>query len=148
MLYQLKYNFDKSVIDKIAVKCADTINNLFADIDAIIPSPPSNLNRPFQPVYELAKRISELTDIKLDINYVSKLPTEQIKSLTESDDRNLVLERAISIKDDRYRNKNILLFDDLFRSGDTLNIIAKKLKNEGGINSIKALCVTKTRTKR
>ena len=148
MLYQLKYNFDKSVIDKIAVKCADIINNLFADIDAIIPSPPSNLNRPFQPVYELAKRISELTDIKLDINYVSKLPTEQIKSLTESDDRNLVLERAISIKDDRYRNKNILLFDDLFRSGDTLNIIAKKLKNEGGINSIKALCVTKTRTKR
>ena len=61
---------------------------------------------------------------------------------------NIDLSMLSSIKDDRYRNKNILLFDDLFRSGDTLNIIAKKLKNEGGINSIKALCVTKTRTKR
>ena len=148
MLYQLKYNFDKSVIEKIAIKCADTINNLFTDIDVIIPSPPSNLNRPFQPVYELAKRISELTKISLDINYVSKLPTEQIKSLAESEERNLILERAISIKDDRYRSKNILLFDDLFRSGDTLNIIAHKLKNEGGVNSIKSICVTKTRTKR
>ena len=148
MLYQLKYNFDKSGIEKIGTKCADVINNLFTDIDVIIPSPPSSLNRPFQPVYELAKRISELTKIPLDINYVSKLPTEQIKSIAESDDRNLVLERAISIKNDRYINKNILLFDDLFRSGDTLNVIAQKLKNEGRVNSTKALCVTNTRTKR
>jgi predicted amidophosphoribosyltransferase len=47
--------------------------------------------------------------------------------MKEHEDRNLILERAISLKDIRYKNKNILLFDDLFRSGDTLNVISKKL---------------------
>lgn len=56
--------------------------------------------------------------------------------------------RAITIKDKKYKGKNILLFDDLFRSGDTLNVVAKKLTFEGEVNGIKALCVTKTRTKK
>lgn len=148
LLYKLKYNFDKNSIENIAQRCAETIGKVIPNVDVIIPSPPSNLNRPFQPVYELAKRISEITKIPFDIDYVTKLPTEQIKTLADQEDRNLILDRAISINDKKYKDKNILLFDDLFRSGDTLNVIAKKLKINGGVNSIKAICVTKTRTKR
>lgn len=147
-MYKLKYNFDKSSIEPIAQRCSTVLKEYFSDIDIIIPSPPSNLNRPFQPVYELASRISELTKIPVDLGFVKKLPTEQIKSLSDQESRNIVLERAISIKDKKYKGKNILLFDDLFRSGDTLNVIAKKLKYDGEVNNIKALCVTKTRTKR
>lgn len=148
LIYKLKYNFDKSVIEIIAQRCAKTIIDIFPNIDVIIPSPPSNLNRPFQPVFELALRISELIKIPVDLKFIEKLPTEQIKTLSNQEDRNIVLERAITIKDKKYKDKSILLFDDLFRSGDTLNAIAKKLKCEGEVNSIKALCVTKTRTKR
>ncbi len=148
LLYKLKYNFDKNSIENIAQRCAETISKVFPNVDVIIPSPPSNLNRPFQPVHELTKRISEITKIPFDVDYVNKMPTEQIKTLASQEDRNLILDRAISIKDKRYKDKNILLFDDLFRSGDTLNVIAKKLKINGGVNSIKAICVTKTRTKR
>lgn len=148
LIYKLKYNFDKSAMEPLAKKCAIIIKDTFSTIDVIIPAPPSNLNRPFQPVYELASRIGELTKIPVDFNYVKKLPTEQIKTLSNQEARNIVLERAITIKDKKYKGKRILLFDDLFRSGDTLNIIAKKLKCEGEVNGIKALCVTKTRTKR
>ena len=135
-------------MEPLAKKCAIIIKDTFSTIDVIIPAPPSILNRPFQPVYELASRIGELTKIPVDFNYVKKLPTEQIKTLSDQEARNIVLERAITIKDKKYKGKRILLFDDLFRSGDTLNIIAKKLKCEGEVNGIKALCVTKTRTKR
>lgn len=148
LIYKLKYNFDKNALEPLAQKCANIIIDTFSTIDVIIPAPPSNLNRPFQPVYELAARISELTNIPVDIDCVKKLPTEQIKTLSDQEDRNIVLERAISINDKRYKGKNILLFDDLFRSGDTLNAIAKKLKCEGEVDNIKVLCVTKTRTKR
>lgn len=148
LIYKLKYNFDKSAIEIIAHRCAKTIIDIFPNIDVIIPSPPSNLNRPFQPVYELAAKISELTKIPVDIDFIKKLPTEQIKTLSDKEARNIVLERAISIKGKKYEGKDILLFDDLFRSGDTLNAIAKKLISEGCVNSIKALCVTKTRIKK
>ncbi len=146
LIYKLKYNYDKSAIEPIAQRCADVIKDTFSTVDVIIPAPPSNLNRPFQPVYELAKRISELTGIPVDFNFINKLPTEQIKTLSDQEARNIVLERAISIRSLEYKEYNILLFDDLFRSGDTLNAIAKKLKNDGEVNNIKALCVTKTRT--
>ena len=148
LIYKLKYNFDKSSIEPLAQRCANIIKNIFPNIDVIIPAPPSNLNRPFQPVYEIAKRISELTKIPVDFDFIKKLPTEQIKTLSDQEARNIVLERAISIKGSRYKGRNILLFDDLFRSGDTLNAIAKKLRNDGEVNNIKALCVTKTRVKK
>jgi competence protein ComFC len=148
LIYKLKYNFDKSAIEPLAQRCANVIKDTFSNIDVIIPSPPSNLNRPFQPVYELAARISELTKIPVDLDFIKKLPTEQIKTLSNKEDRNIVLERAISIKEKKYESKDILLFDDLFRSGDTLNVIAKKCLNNGGVNNIKALCITKTRTKK
>ena len=45
-------------------------------------------------------------------------------------------------------NKNVLIFDDLYRSGDTLSAISKRLLNKGKVNTVKVLCITKTRTKR
>jgi hypothetical protein len=148
LLFRLKYKFDRSTIEEIAVKCSTVIQSAYSDIDVIIPAPPSNLERPFQPVFEVAKRIGELTKIAIDLNYVVKLPSEQIKSLNNQEDRNIVLDRSISIIDDRYKNKNVLIFDDLYRSGDTLSAISKKLLNQGKVNTVKVLCITKTRTKR
>jgi competence protein ComFC len=148
LLFRLKYKFDRSTIEEIAVKCSKVIQSAYSDIDVIIPAPPSNLERPFQPVFEVAKRIGELTKIPIDLNYVIKLPTEQIKSLNNQEDRNIVLDRSISIIDDRYKNKNVLIFDDLYRSGDTLSAISKRLLNQGKVNTVKVLCITKTRTKR
>lgn len=148
LLFRLKYKFDRSTIEEIATQCSKAIQSAYSNIDVIIPAPPSNLERPFQPVYEVAKRIGELTKTPIDLNYVVKLQTEQIKSLNNQEDRNIVLERSISIIDERYKNKNVLMFDDLYRSGDTLNAISRKLLIQGKVNIVQVLCITKTRTKR
>ncbi|WP_180380065.1 ComF family protein [Campylobacter porcelli] len=50
--------------------------------------------------------------------------------------------------DKRYKNKKILLIDDLFRSGATLNEITKTLYTQGEVDNVYVLCFTKTRSKR
>ncbi|WP_337738617.1 ComF family protein [Agrobacterium vitis] len=42
--------------------------------------------------------------------------------------------------------KNILLFDDVFRSGTTLNEITKVLLEQGQASSVRVLTITKTRS--
>jgi predicted amidophosphoribosyltransferase len=44
--------------------------------------------------------------------------------------------------------RNILLFDDVFRSGVTMNAITEVLMNEGKASKIYALTITKTRSNR
>jgi competence protein ComFC len=43
-------------------------------------------------------------------------------------------------------SKNILLFDDLFRSGTTMNAITDVLMQQGKSKSVCALTITKTRS--
>jgi len=42
----------------------------------------------------------------------------------------------------------VLLFDDLYRSGATMNAIAAALLDEGGAADVFALAITRTRSKR
>ena len=42
--------------------------------------------------------------------------------------------------------KNVLLFDDLFRSGATMNAITDVLLNQGQVTSVSVLTITKTRS--
>lgn len=74
--------------------------------------------------------------------------TSQIKSIEDAEKRIEILKNAFDIEDLRYKNKNILLFDDLYRSGSTLEEIAKVLKNKGKIKNVFVLTITRTRTKR
>ena len=44
------------------------------------------------------------------------------------------------------RGKKVLLFDDLYRSGSTLNEITNTLYEEGGVSDVYVLTITKTRS--
>jgi predicted amidophosphoribosyltransferase len=44
------------------------------------------------------------------------------------------------------QSKNVLLFDDLFRSGATMNAIAAELRDNGGLADLFALTITRTRS--
>jgi predicted amidophosphoribosyltransferase len=46
------------------------------------------------------------------------------------------------------QDKGVLLFDDLFRSGATMNAITAALYDEGGAGEVFALTVTRTRSHR
>lgn len=148
-LYQLKYNRKKSAIKEIAETASSFLKSEFHNIDLIIPIPPSDLNREFQPVFEIGNAISSITQIPIDCAYLKKTAqTIQIKGVDDNETRKELLRNAFSVIDKRYLGKTILLFDDLFRSGTTLNVAAKVLKEQGEVGDIRVLTITKTRTKK
>jgi competence protein ComFC len=55
------------------------------------------------------------------------------------------LEEAFAVEKSIAAGKRILVFDDLFRSGATLNVIAEKLLKEGEAKAVFVLALTRTR---
>jgi len=148
-LYKLKYRRNKTVIKEISETASSFIKSEFHNVDVIIPVPPSDVKRQFQPVITISNAISELTQIPTDSGYLIKTAqTFQIKGIDDNEKRKKLLHNAFSVIDKRYQAKTILLFDDLYRSGETLNAAAKVLKEQGEVGEIYVLTITKTRTKR
>jgi len=151
MLYQLKYCKDVSKLQSIADICVGFLKTrlVIPYLAAIIPIPPSDTARTFQPVYELAKIIGEKIKIKVDYDYLLKIKaTTQLKSIDDPEERKKILAGAFQIKDRRYAGKKVLLFDDLYRSGETMNAATQMLINVGDVNNVYVLTLTKTRTKK
>ncbi|MCD6492754.1 MAG: ComF family protein [Archaeoglobaceae archaeon] len=150
-LHRLKYHNDFSQIAILAEKVVEFLNTRLVTpyLSAILPVPPSNLDRTKQPVYEIAKEVGKALNIFVDFDYLyKKKKTEQLKDISDPDEREKILKDAFGIKDLRYRGKKVLLFDDLYRSGATLREITKLLYEKGGVQDVYVLTLTKTRTKR
>ncbi|WP_013320236.1 ComF family protein [Gloeothece verrucosa] len=152
LLYQLKYRQDQKVIVPIAEIVAPFIQNLlvYQYLSAIIPIPPSNTDRPFQPVYEIARAIGDMINLPVPLDYLVKIKsTEQLKAVEDLETRKQLLQGAMQVTDrQRFRGRYILLFDDLYRSGATLMTATDVLANEGGVARIFVLTLTRTRTKK
>jgi predicted amidophosphoribosyltransferase len=143
-LYQVKYQHDKTKIRPIADTVAQFIQDRFKVMQenttyfsAIIPIPPSRTDRPFQPVLAIATEVGKILNIPVPLDYLTKIKhTPPLKDIEGLESRKKQLEGAFTIRDDRFAGKHILLFDDLYRSGETLTAATKVLKNEGKISKV------------
>lgn len=115
----------------------------------IIPVPPSDLSREFQPFYIIANQISKFLKIELDINILNKIKsTSELKSIDDPDARREILKNAFSINFNALSDKYVLIFDDLYRSGETLNAVCDVIMKKGKASGVYVLTITKTRSKR
>ncbi len=75
-VYRLKYWKEKEHTIKIALIASAFLNSKLKsgdwNIDVIIPIPPSDLTREFQPVYELAKVIGQYLKIPINTSILKK----------------------------------------------------------------------------
>ncbi len=149
-LYQLKYRSDKSHINIIAQEAANFINSKKNwQLHKLIHIPPSDTTRNFQPVYELAKAIGIICKLDVDLTTLKKLKsTGQLKTIDDPEERKEILKDAFDITTNILAGKNVLLFDDLFRSGESLNAVCDIVKNKGKAANVYVLTITKTRSKR
>lgn len=151
-LYELKYHQDKNHLDYLSQELINFMNTrkVTRYLDVIIPVPPSNLERTFQPVYELGLRLAEKIDVPINFEYLLKnSSTSQLKSIDNSDEREKALTGVFSLKNPNlYKGKKVLLFDDLYRSGTTLREITRVLYQSGGVSNVYVVTLTKTRVKR
>jgi predicted amidophosphoribosyltransferase len=117
-------------------------------LDLVVPMPPSNTSRPSQPVIDLARGISSKTGIRLAEDALVKIKeTPQLKDIHAYQQRIDILEGAFKTKKSVTQGKTLLLFDDLYRSGATLNIASQVLRQQGNAKTIYVLALTKTRSK-
>src|SRR4030042_2267670 len=87
LLYRLKSQKDRSVIEEIVKTAAAFVQSKSWTIDLVVPVPASNA-RSFQPVVVLAERLAKSLKVKCCNNCVIKIKdTTQIKNVLEAKGR-------------------------------------------------------------
>lgn len=151
LLYQLKYRHDRTRIRPIADIVSPFIKNLFVYryLTVIIPIPPSDTTRPFQPVFEIATEVGEILNLPVSLDYLVKIKsTKALKEIEDPETRRNLLQGSMQVSDQRFAGKYVLLLDDLYRSGETLKAATDILMNQGKISRVFVLALTRTRTKK
>jgi len=159
-LYRLKYRYSESpdscpeivseIVQFLSRKAASflTTRRIFRYLDAIVPVPPSK-SRPFQPVEAIALELGKLIDLPVVTDYLIKVKeTPPLKSFDDPLERKELLKGAFKVKDLRFEGKVLLVFDDIYRSGETLTEITRVLYEEGKVRAVYVLTLTKTRVKK
>lgn len=148
LIYQLKYQHDFSVVDNI-IDLIKSIKNIQI-MDIIVPIPPSNKNRGNQPVYAIATELGKCLNIPVDIDLLDKSNVSQeLKNITNPEKRKDALRNSMNVtKACNLSGKKVLLIDDLYRSGATLNVATELLYSKTNAEGVYVLTMTKTRSNR
>jgi predicted amidophosphoribosyltransferase len=148
LVYQLKYKNDKSIVEEIITLLLTDIKG-FENMDSIIATPPSNLNRENQPVFLIATALGKKLNIPVYLDCLIKDSNEELKNITDPIERYLILKKFMKTSQ-KYdlSNQRILLIDDLYRSGATLRVATELLYNNCNVKDVYVLTMTKTRSNR
>lgn len=148
LLYCLKYRSDNSVVEEIVDTAAEFVASWKPGVEIIIPVPPSRSGRLLQPVLVLAEMLSKRIGIPVRNDCVTKVKDiPELKNVYDFDERLRILAGAHAVQPSLVANKKVLLFDDLYRSGATMNAIAAALYDQGHVANVFALAITRTRSK-
>jgi predicted amidophosphoribosyltransferase len=106
---------------------------------------PTKKQRIMQPVFEIASALAATFGIAVDTKSVSKTSsTLQMKDIGDYSARVVALESTIRVEAD-LNGKRILLVDDLFQSGASMNVVARAIKDLGHARAVYAIALTRTR---
>ncbi len=108
--------------------------------------PPSTA-RAIQPVIILANGIGNALGVRVIDCITTTRETTQLKDITSLQRRQELLDGLHAVDPIHTEGGNILLFDDLFRSGATMNAITDVLTRQGKAASVRAFTITRTRSK-
>lgn len=148
LVNRLKYHSDEMAIPKIIEIINKNLKNIQA-VDFIIPVPPSNLNRTFQPVYRIVEELSKSSSVPFLKDVIYKTNIEELKSITNPEKREAVLRDSLKLNSQiDIENRIILLIDDVYRSGATVRAVTDLLYNQAKVKSVYLLTMTKTRSNR
>lgn len=144
LLYRLKYKGDQSVVLEIVATAVEYLQQHRGKFDVIVPVPPSGA-RAVQPVVTLAKAIGQAMGVPVSECVTLTRPATALKGVLDPAKRKELLDGLHAVDTAQVRGRKILLFDDLFRSGATMNAITDLL-NKNGAASVRALTITRTRS--
>jgi predicted amidophosphoribosyltransferase len=148
LLYDLKYHGRAENVGKIV----DMLNRYkgIEEMDAIVPVPSTNKNRRIQPVLEIAKELGRRVAVPVLENLLFKRSGgPELKNVNDPQERKQLLKNSLYLSDGYdVSGKNVLLIDDLYRSGATLSVATEMLYEKAGVEDVFVLTMTKTRSNR
>ena len=150
LLFRLKSRADESALDDILQTVVEYLTKswrIVASLDLIIPMPPSNISRPSQPVMKLARGVSSRTGVPISQDALVKIKeTPQLKNVYDYHERTELLKDAFRAERSLVQGRSLLLLDDLYRSGATMNEASRVLRETGNAKMVYVLALTKTRS--
>ena len=145
LLYQLKYKSDMDAVQEIVKAVEKFMKTWNPTVDILVPIPPAT-HRAVQPVLVLAKAIGERLRIPLADCVTRTRDIPQLKNVSDLDERLKLLDGLHTVNKSATRGKSVLLFDDLYRSGATMNAITTELYEAAKATDVFALAITRTRS--
>lgn len=147
LLFQLKYRSDRSVVDELVESTVRFFKSWNPDVNMLIPVPASRI-RAIQPVLTLGEGLTNRIQLPFTPDCVKKSrDVPELKDVHEYDERFRILQGVHEVLPNNVEGRSILLFDDLYRSGATMNSITEVLYDQGGAAEVFALTMTRTRSK-
>jgi len=140
--------YDEFVTKFTEIVSKDVINFVNTNNIDVILGAPFSTERNIQPVDLLCNFISKITNIPYEINAFSKKTTTPSKDMSteeKSDLSNQISSSTVLLK--QLEGKNILIIDDLYETGSTLEACTKYLQDNLSYANVYVLSMTKTKPK-
>lgn len=135
MIWRFKFRNDKQLGKVFAELIANKLEELNIDFDVIIPVPISFsrfLERGYNQCEEITKYISKLTQKESNSKVLLKTKNNKRQSELHINDRKNNVIGVYKVKSkNKIKGKMILLLDDVYTTGATLNECSRVLKNAG-----------------
>ena len=145
LLYRLKNRGDQSAAPEIIATAVKYLEPYRQKFDRIVPAPPSTV-RVVQPVIILANGIGDALGVPVIDCVTTTREATQLKGITDLKRRQQLLDGLHDVDPIHTEARSILLFDDLFRSGATMNAITDVLMRQGKAACVRAFTITRTRS--
>ena len=145
LLYRYKYKSDKTGFNALI----EIISNFLSErwnpsFDVIVPVPPTK-TRAVQPVLELCSGIAKKINKPCEPGCIIKIKeTAQAKDIDSREEKKQLIQQAIKIDEGKVAGKKILVFDDLYGTGATLEAVTDALI-KAGAKEVFALAITRKR---
>ena len=147
LLYRLKYQSDQLVVTELVEAAASFVESWKPGADVILPVPPSRA-RAIQPVMILGEALGKHLGLPFADDWLGKVrDIPELKNVYSYDERIRLLAGAYNVDKTKVQGRRILLFDDLYRSGATMNASTAVLYDHGAAAEVFALTITRTRSR-
>jgi predicted amidophosphoribosyltransferase len=146
LLYRLKYKGDRSAVPAITEAAAAFVRSWQPDLEMVVTVPPSR-ERAVQPVVLVGAALAAGLGLAFEPQAVRRRrEAPQLKDVFDYDERWHLLDGLHEVDPARVEGRRVLLFDDLFRSGATLNAVTAALYDQGHAAVVCALVLTRSRS--
>jgi predicted amidophosphoribosyltransferase len=148
LLYRLKYKRDLSAVSELVEAAAFLVRSWAPPVDILVPVPASRA-RALQPLLTVGEALARELELEFSPACVWRIrEMPELKDVYQYDERFRLLSGLHQVDRAIVSERKVSLFDDLFRSGATMNAITAALYDLGSASDVYALTITRTRSHR